>query len=173
MKRLNNKGLSYVELMIVIGIMALLVGFSTITLGAVNRNDVGRAGDKLVSYINAGRTRALTNGSKGGYCNLYVHNGNLYANCGERISPTNPADLGTQKWDKVCAKNITLHYGVVPLGEGECINLKFKQSTGEYIGYQSSANDDSVVPVTGELTLNLSNGSNQWNKKINKFGKIE
>jgi len=173
MRRLEYKAFTYVELLLAIAIMSLMVGFASITIGTVYRNDVNRAADKVYSSINTGRTTSLTNGSKNGWCNFTVKNGNLYCYNGPRISDANPVDFTTQNWKKICAKNIKLMYGGSTLGEGDCLSLNFKQSTGEYNGYKTKSTLDTDPFVSGDLYIKLKNNSHEANLKINKFGKIE
>ena len=173
MRRLNNKAFTYVELLLAIAIMTAMVGFVSLTIGTVHRNDVNRAADKVYSSVNAGRNISLTNGSKNGWCNFTVKNGNLYCYNGPRICDSNPVNFTTQNWEKICAKNIKLMYGASTLGEGDCLSLNFKQSTGEYNGYKTKTMLDTEAFVSGDLYIKLKSNSREANLKITKFGKIE
>ena len=170
MKSYSNKGFSYIELLLVISIMTLMVGFSAIGIGTVNRNNVNRAGDKVYTSINSGRSSALTNGSAKGWCNFTVKNGNLYCYCGPRITNVSTSAFNSTNWEKICTKAIKLKYGSHTLGEGEVLSLNFKQSTGEYIGYKNKTSTDYTG---GDLTITLTNGNKSKTLTVNKFGKIE
>ena len=170
MKSYSNKGFSYIELLLVISIMTLMVGFSAIGIGTVNRNNVNRAGDKVYTSINSGRSSALTNGTANGWCNFTVKNGNLYCCCGPRITNVSTTAFNSTNWEKICTKAIKLKYGTHTLGEGDVLSLNFKQSTGEYIGYKLK---DSTDYSTGNLTITVTNGNKKKVLTVNKFGKIE
>ena len=177
MKSYSNKGFSYIELLLVITIMSLMAGFSAIAIGTVNRNNVSRTADKVYASINSGRSSSLTNGTKNGWCNFTVKNGNLYCYCGKRISNSNPVNFSTQNWDKICTKAITLKYGpsgTTKLNEGDVLSLNFKQSTGEFNGYKTKNVSDATDCTTGNLKITITNNSNKSKTlTINKFGKIE
>ena len=169
MKSYSNKGFSYIELLLVISIMTLMVGFTAIGIGTVNRNNVNRTADKVYASINSGRSSSLTNGTSNGWCNFTVKNGNLYSYCGPRITNVSTSAFNSTNWKKVCTKAIKLKYGSHTLAEGEVLSLNFKQSTGEYIGYKTKT---STNYTTGNLTITLTNGNKSKNLIINKFGKI-
>ncbi len=170
LKHTNNKGVTYIELILVITVMTLMVAFATISMGTVSRNNIYRAKDEVISSINNARSSALTNGSDKGWSNFTVKNGNLYHNAGSKITIV---DFNTQNWEKVCSKNVQLKYGTATLTENQILNLNFKQSTGEYLGYHVSTMDDVNDMVSGPVILSTTNKSKTTSFKINEFGKIE
>ena len=107
MKTNNNKGFSYVEMLMVLAVMAIMIGMVTISIGTINRNTVARTSEKLESLSNKARTSALTKGSQNGYLNLCEVGNGVYVYVGEML--TNPADVKIHRW-------------------------AFKQSTGGIIG---------------------------------------
>lgn len=170
MIRHNDKGVTYIELLLVIAVMSLMVAFASISMGAANRNNIYRAKDEVVSSINQARSGALTSGSNNGWSNFTVKNGNLYHCAGSKITVVN---FDTQNWEKVCSKNVQLKYGTSTLSENQILNLSFKQSTGEYLGYHVSTMDDINDMVTGTVILGTTNKNKSTSFTINKFGKIE
>ena len=99
----NNKGFSYVEMIIVIAIMALMVGMITLSIGMVNRNNVSRAGDKLATMIDKARVSAMTKGPKKGFLNIALVDGAVYAAVGEQMFTA--TDVKT-KGEKICNDKI-------------------------------------------------------------------
>lgn len=170
MLRHSNKGVTYIELLLVIAVMSIMVAFASISMGTVNRNNIFRAKDEVISSINQGRSSALTNGSDKGWSNFTVKNGNLYHNAGSKITIV---DFNTQNWEKVCSKNVQLKYGTATLGENQILNLSFKQSTGEFLGYHVSTMDDVNDITTGPVIIGMTNKNKTTSFTINTFGKIE
>ncbi len=169
MDKINNKGVTYIELLVVVAVMSLMVAFSAITMGTVNRNNVARARDEVISSINGGRAKSLTSGTDNGWCNFTVKNGDLYCYNGSQVKII---DSSKQNWNKVFSKQIRLEYDSAVLGEGEILNLSFKQSTGEFAGYHVSTMDDVNKIETGPLELKVTNGNKEMIINVNDFGKI-
>ena len=85
MNKTNNKGFSYVEMIIVLAIMGIMVGFLSISISTNYRNEVSRTAEKFESRVNQARTSALTKGTANGYLNIayvdkayYTYVGNPY-----------------------------------------------------------------------------------------------
>ncbi len=167
-----NKGFTYVELIIAIAIMSIIVGFSTITLGTVNRNNVNRSADRIASSINEGRNKCLTSGSKNGCCNFYMYDGVLYCYFGENIYSPSMINFSTQDWKKVSAKPLTFMFGTNELTEGNCVSLSFKQSTGEFLGYNGSLYEHPEVLNTGTLIVKTQYNDRVADIEVNEFGKV-
>ena len=81
--KLNNKGISYIEFILVITIMILLTGFASITMSVVNRNNVNKAADKIVTGMNHFKTLSLSKGSKKGAITFASSGGRTYYYYGE------------------------------------------------------------------------------------------
>ena len=171
----NNKGLSYYELIIVIAIMALMVGFATISIGAVYRNDVKRVSDSFESGLKEARNKAISKGTKYGYFNFYNKDNNLYINIGEEILSF---DSSTQNWVKIPGVDhlrvrTETDYGTVnlPINSGALANIKFLQSTGECRGIK--------FPYAGntryycdDMVLYFEKKNSESEIHINKYGNI-
>ena len=103
----NNKGFSYVEMIVVVAIMALMVGMITISIGMVGRNKVNRASEKLESMIDKARVSAMTKGTKKGFLNITVVGNDVYAYAGEQVFTA--ADV-KNKGEKICDKKVCLDF---------------------------------------------------------------
>ena len=134
--RKNNKGFSYVEMLMVLAIMAIMIGLVTISVGLIGRTTVSRIADKMESLCNQARTNALTKGSDQGYLNIAQIGGNVYAYVGEMIADDN-ADAVRSKGDKICTAEYEIMTNFVGLGstsDGQVHRVAYKQSTGGVIG---------------------------------------
>lgn len=145
----NNKGFSYVELMIVIAIMGILVGLVSLSFTLVDRTNVAKAGDRLVSVLNQGRTNALTKGSSSGYVYFTKKNGALYAYVGPEITAI---DYSTQNWERISSRAINVKLAGAEINEGDLRFVQFSQATG--------------APMAG---LTLSFGLTSGNKSCSVF----
>lgn len=177
----NNRGITYLELIIVITISTIIVGFSTITIGTVYRNNVGRTADKLYSVINQTRNNAMTNGSKRGWLTLIYHDNKVYYRIGEKVPYISSGQYydSYSDWNKLCSDPVKIKYGVFDLSEDEPIELAFKQSTGDCLGiYEPEAEATGVTmgPIIGDyVSFSALKGTN-YNSEMLVYkigGKIE
>lgn len=135
-----NKGISYVELILVIAIMAILSGLISISIGTINGNNVSKAADIAASAINEARISSLTKGSNLGYVSFAVRNGNYYYYVGKSatVSDISASDFG---WNKVCNGTVDVYFSEEdPTTSGslgdQLVNNKilgcgFRQSNGQ------------------------------------------
>lgn len=130
----KNKGFTYYELLIVITIMSLMVGFMTIGIGTISRNNVNRVADDIETSVKAARNYALTKGTENGWANFYYNDKTLYCYIGKEITPSNPVDFTTQNWQKIGNSFDSVSFNTVTLVNGSVASLNFKQSTGEFNG---------------------------------------
>jgi len=103
----NNKGFSYVEMVIVIGIMALMVGMITISIGTANRNRVNRAAESLETVVDKARVSAMTKGATRGYLNIAKDGNSIYAAVGEQLFTV--ADVKA-KGEKICTGKVYIDF---------------------------------------------------------------
>jgi len=162
MMRRNNKGFSYVEMLMVLAIMAIMIGMVTISIGLIGRNTVSRTSEKLESLVNKARTNALTKGKEKGVLNVAEVNGAVYAYVGERIDDDDTASVKS-KGDKVCGSEYEVIIGgsTNPDNEGnkttspangdpkKVLHIGFKQATG---GINSAVSDGTIVIVKKKKT---------------------
>jgi len=180
MKKYNNKGITYVELIIVISIMSIMAGFVTISMGTVYRNNVGRASDSLESAAKEARNTSLAKGTENGCLNLLYENGKLFAYVGQEVKSAN--ELKSNNYNVVAQgldSNGGLHvkyydadgnnYSDSPLS-GTLYCIKFKQSTGECLGLQHSYIDGDYFP--GNVEITFEKFDREAVVHIEKYGKI-
>ena len=141
MRKNNNKGFSYVEMLMVLAIMAIMIGLVTISVGLIGRTTVSRVADKMESLCNKARTNALTKGSNQGWLNLAQTGGQVYAYVGEKIADDDVASVKA-KGEKICSSDyeiITNFSGSATIGtsDGKVHRIPYLQSTGGVIGGMS------------------------------------
>jgi len=125
----NNKGFSYVEMIMVLGVMAIMIAMVSITIGAVRQNNIYRASEKLEALVNKARVAALTKGSEQGHLSLVSYDGTVYGYVGGTIAADNPIAVA-EKGDKICSSDLTVSVGTDSLDDGFVHSLDFIQSTG-------------------------------------------
>ncbi len=136
MKR--NDGFSYVEMLLVLAIIAIMIGFVTVSIGIVNRNNVARTSEKMESLAHAARTSALTKG--GSWLNIASVDGKIYAYIGESLDKQ-PNEV-KKKGEKICNNDLVItvsgSYGGTTsdtveeegVQSAKVLRIYFKQSTG-------------------------------------------
>ena len=83
MKKLkNHKGISYVELILVIGIMVLVVGIVSLSVGLVNRNNVTKSVEKLDIGFKKAQAASMARGDKAGALVITTDGKNYYYRVG-------------------------------------------------------------------------------------------
>lgn len=161
MKKNNNKGFSYVEMIVVIGIIAIVVGLIGLSVGLINRTNVAKAGDRAMSVLNEARVASLTKGADKGVCNFVIRNGQLYAYIGEPLA-NDQVNFSTQRWEKICSRAIEVGFADISgdkFTEGDVRWVKFSQSSG--------------APITPGHRLRFVNGDRMSVVVIDEFtGKI-
>lgn len=80
--KIHNKGLSYIELILVISIATILTGLASITMAVVNRNNITKAGDSLESGFKSAQIASLAKGSDRGALYVYGKGGRCYYSIG-------------------------------------------------------------------------------------------
>lgn len=168
----RNKGFTYYELLIVIAIMSLMVGFMSIGIGTVYRNNVNRMADDIESSIKGARNNAISKGTANGWANFYYLNNNLYCYVGKEITTSNPVDFTTQHWEKIGSGFDSVSFDTVTLANGTVASLNFKQSTGEFNGID--------WPLGGapglhhnDVYIHIHKGNSTATVFVNLFGNIE
>lgn len=164
----NNKGLSYVELLIVIAVMALVTGFSALSMGLVSRTNAVKAGEKMVTTLKTARTYSLAKGREKGAFHIRKVGGHYECAVG---------DLADElEFETIGASPIEIYYyvsedNIVPIAETSgTITIKFEQSNGAVVdcnigssipkGFKIYKNDKPVSDIalyelTGKCELTL------------------
>ena len=153
----NNKGFSYIELILVLGVMMLVVSFVTISIGLVSRNSVTKAADKVSSKISEARMLTIAKGVEKGAAVLKFENGSYYCVLdGESYKvASEPVSVSVVKDNGDVLSVSSL--GTVP--------IKFNRNTG---GLHSSNNDFDLIRVE-----NASSGKKVEYKFQKITGKLE
>lgn len=76
---INNKGFTLVELIIVLAISALIVGFMLFSYSIISNNSVSKSAKKLENVLRTARTNAMSKGQAAGVVTLDVSEGVCYA----------------------------------------------------------------------------------------------
>lgn len=129
----NNKGMSYIELILVISIALILTTIGTVSFGMIRRTNISKAADRTISKINEARNNALVKGTDRGIIAFCSKNGSIYCYVGQDFDAV---DMSKQNWERVCSRpaTLTIQYkdgSSSQLGDGGVVKTKFKQSTGE------------------------------------------
>lgn len=171
----KNKGFTYYELLLVIAIMSLMVGFTTIGIASARRNNVNRMADKVESAAKQARNSALSKGNSNGYLTLYYTDHKLYSYVGEKI--TTVPDVKTMNLIATNVDALKVSYynsgssASYVLTSGVFANVGFKQSTGEVSGLELPQ----AFPGTrfpGDIEIKLSNGNDYRIVEIKQYGSI-
>ena len=128
----NDKGFSYVEMILVLGIMTIMLAMITISMGTIRRNNVLRTAEKMETLVNKARNTALTKGTANGVLNVAKIDNDVYAYVGTGISELNEGNINTfkVKGEKICSSDITIIINGVSTDSGSVAQIGFKQSTG-------------------------------------------
>ena len=168
----KNKGFTYYELLLVIAIMSLMVGFMSIGIGTVYRNNVHRIADDIESSIKGARNNAVSKGTDNGWANFYYLNNTLYCYVGKEITTSNPVDFTTQNWQKIGNGFNEVSFDTITLVNGSVASLNFKQSTGEFMGID--------WPLGGapglhhnDVDIKIHKGNSTATVSVNLFGNVE
>ncbi len=128
----DNKGFSYVELILVLAIMALMVAMIGISYGLVTRNNVTKACAKMESVFNTARITSLSKGSEEGALNIKQEGGVIYYGIGKYDSDP---DVSTVEWVKFAQSPVYITLsdggGNVDLGSS-VVTFKFNPSSGAF-----------------------------------------
>ncbi len=131
----KNKGISYIEFILVLAIMILLTTLATVTMSIVNRNNTTKGADRVVTGINHAKTLSLSKGSDKGCITFAAKGNNVYYY------------YGTNQKDKYsvctapCKVSITVAgTNVYNITGNTQVRFKLNHSTGAFVGAQYSAN---------------------------------
>lgn len=136
MRANNNKGFSYVEMLMVLAVMAIMLGMVTISIGTINRNTISRSSERLESLLNKARTSALTKGKEKGFMNFVEYGNGVFVYVGEQVD--DPAEV-RKKGEKICSSEyeILFKFGGTSFTSSKdkaVHRVGFQQSTGGVLG---------------------------------------
>lgn len=131
--RKNNKGFSYVELIIVLAIIAVLIGMVSITIGLVSRTNVAKAADKLENTLNQARTTSMARGSSRGTITIRCGNDGWYyysVGGGEDVKLVSTQAKISLSYSENSGGVVTTSTNT--LTSGSAVTISFEQSTGAF-----------------------------------------
>lgn len=133
--RANNKGFSYVEMILVIAIMAILIGVMSLSIGLVSRANVNRGIEKVGSSLNQARNSAMAKGYLKGTFEITKVGDTYYYFVGDANS-TNKDDL---KEVLISAPATVGYYVIIDGSEtyvavtsANPLKIQYNQSTGAF-----------------------------------------
>ncbi len=161
----KNKGLSYIEVILVLTIMILLTGFATVTMSIVNRNNVTKGADRVVTGINHAKTLSLSKGSKKGSITFTASGSNYYYYYGDNVNDK------YKICSSPCTVTVMINGASYQISDALNITLKINPTTGAFVGADKILNG-----TTSNLVSNTdgTNGFTGTNRIIinNNHGKI-
>ncbi|MBQ7834141.1 MAG: prepilin-type N-terminal cleavage/methylation domain-containing protein [Lachnospiraceae bacterium] len=130
----DNKGFSYVELLLVLAIIAIMTGIMALSMSLVGRTNVNKGCDNLNNAMNQARTTSMARGRTNGQITISCEGGKYYYYIGK--PGTAESNGGKVKFASLPVKvSYVLHSdpGVLEsLDEGESISIRYDQSTGAF-----------------------------------------
>ncbi len=131
--RKNNKGFSYVELIIVLAILAVLIGMVSISMGLISRTNVAKAADKLENTLNQARTTAMARGSSQGSIKIRCGNDGWYyysVGNGEEVKLVSTQATISLSYTDTSGGSASVVTS--ELTSGGAVTISFNQSTGAF-----------------------------------------
>ena len=132
--KLNNKGFSLVELIVVVLIMAIVTGTATVSVVIVYNARVKKAARVLRSQLELCRQKTMAKedktGTSGVYMKLYLEDGDYYATIYDGETIVKSEKLGSDQLTiKVGPKNTSIS-SMDKIEDGHEAIYKFKKSSG-------------------------------------------
>lgn len=161
--RFKNKGLSYVEVLIVLGIGAIVTSLAFVGIGFINRNNVTKSVNKLENAIAHSQNMCMTKGSDNGCITIVEEGGSYFYYFGS--ASTNKYKFASSPCS-VTGIDVDGNE-IVPSGAG--LRYYFKPNTGGVDTTKTDAANGCEVYM-----LNVkNNGSTSMNLSISKVtGKV-
>ena len=94
----NDRGYSLVEILVVIAIAAILVGFASLGVLTIYYANVNKSATTFESLLTASRTTSMSKGTDAGKLILTMDDGNLYGQIGD-----------DGEMQLICNKNVTVY----------------------------------------------------------------
>ena len=140
-KRIDNKGFTLVEMMIVLGISAIVMGIVLISYNVVNNANATKAARRLETVIRTARTQSMAKGMEEGKLTLQMQHGNLYAYIGDPATATRQliCNSGVKVEGIMCTDDYTPRTGAA--------------ITTAYMVFNTSGTLRTVGTVTEEKTM--------------------
>ena len=158
----NNNGFSYIELLIVLGIMAVAIGFVSLVPGMIGRTNVNKAADKLVTALGKARTTSVAKGTYEGQMMITCDGNDINCFVGNLTATS-------KVFQNIARTPVQLYYvyddGSSHLLEnGYFVSIRFDQSSGAFAKNAVDAYVDKLILTDGEHTATI-----QLYKETGKF----
>lgn len=166
----NNRGLSYIELLVVIGVMVIITGISALSIGIVSRTNATKTGDKLVTSLKTARTYTLAKGPEKGAFHIRKVGSQYQCAVGDLADGPEFKTIGAEPIE-ICYYVNSAEGTSVPIVETTgTFTVKFDQSNGAVTscsvgtevpnGFKIYKDDELVADVvlyelTGKCEMNL------------------
>ena len=143
----NNKGFSYIELILVIAIAAILMGLVGLTIGLVSRTNVNKAADKLYTTLNQARATSMGRGNST-EIEIYCKDGEYYYFVGDPAK-----DDKDELSVSFISKPAVVSYinagdtDATAIGEGGSLKLKYDKASG---AFASSVSCEYIIISNGD-----------------------
>lgn len=136
MKFSKTKGFSYVEMILVIAVMAIMVAFTSLSYSMITRNNVTKAITKLDSAFSHAKTLSMAKGSLDGRLVLVCEGGHYYYYYGKE--DTNKKLFAYSTCDVLLADESGAE---IPLNTLSSVTFCYKPSSGafSYVDPESGA----------------------------------
>lgn len=130
--KLKNKGISYVEFILVVSIIFLLTGFATVTMSIVNKNNVTKAADKIATGMNQCKILSLSKGSNKGSITFAENKGKCYYYYGSN------EDKKYYVCSSPCSMKVIIKGTSYNISGNQRVKLKISNVSGHFLGAQLS-----------------------------------
>lgn len=175
--RHNKKGISYVELIIVMGMLAALMGISSISFVAAWRARASQAVNTAAAVMSQSKVNALSGEENFLQIAYYDKDGGLhdkdgyYAELFKKEYGSGDYSESPQKSQFLSNHRVAVRFGDEELEDGECIRIKFKMNDGS-VDYAAITALDSEPDFDsspdGNVDIYFTYG-NEFNLKIYKL----
>lgn len=139
----NQKGFSFVEMILVIAIVAILTGVAGISIGLIARSNVNRTVQKLDSAFSQARTQSMAKGNLRGQLYLTYENDKVYCYVGSGDAP----DRNTKKIE-IAASPVQ-------------------------VSVFSGANETILSPSDNQIVIEFNQSSGAINTDVSSYDKIK
>lgn len=152
----NNKGFSYVELILVMAIMAILVAMVSISMGVVSRSNVNRGAERLNASLSKARNAAMAKGTDRGTIEITCDGSKYYCFVGSSTSTNKIAER-----QEIGASPMVVGYylkgnsEMITIQAGTPLILKYNQSTGAFKELSGGGYCDKIVFTNGSSTAEI------------------
>lgn len=152
--RRNNKGFSYVELILVMAIIAIMIGLMSLTIGLVSRTNVNKAAEKLHATMNQARSTSVARGTTNGTLEISYDGSTYYYYVGDPTS----ADKADKKVELISAPAqiaYTVEGGTDLIPVGSTFTLRYEQATGAFKAISGTDYCSTVVIYNGDKSATI------------------